>query len=90
MVWVASSVCQVRRWAAVRPEVRFLPQFDWARRRLADRMAGPSGDSGNGVLIEIPAMTDDEYLWEPVPGCWSIRPRTAGPGLGRDRARRRG
>jgi hypothetical protein len=20
-------------------------------------------------------LTDDEYLWEPVPGCWSIRPR---------------
>jgi hypothetical protein len=19
-------------------------------------------------------LTDDEYLWEPVPGCWSIRP----------------
>jgi hypothetical protein len=20
-------------------------------------------------------LTDDEYLWEPVPGCWSVRPR---------------
>jgi hypothetical protein len=20
-------------------------------------------------------LTDEEYLWEPVPGCWSIRPR---------------
>jgi len=20
-------------------------------------------------------LTDDEYLWEPVPGCWSLRPR---------------
>ncbi len=20
-------------------------------------------------------LTDDEYFWEPVPGCWSIRPR---------------
>jgi hypothetical protein len=26
---------------------------------------------GNGVSIEIPAMTDEEYLWEPVPNCWS-------------------
>ncbi|PRX44917.1 DinB family protein [Prauserella shujinwangii] len=20
-------------------------------------------------------LTDDEYFWEPVPGCWSVRPR---------------
>jgi len=25
-----------------------------------------------------PSLTDEEYLWEPVPGCWSIRP--TGPG----------
>ena len=23
----------------------------------------------------LTGMTDDEYFWEPVPGCWSIRPR---------------
>ncbi|MEV4542232.1 DinB family protein [Micromonospora echinaurantiaca] len=23
-------------------------------------------------------LTDDEYFWEPVPGCWSVRPRGAG------------
>jgi hypothetical protein len=23
----------------------------------------------------LDGLTDDEYLWEPVPGCWSIRPR---------------
>jgi len=22
----------------------------------------------------LETLTDDEYLWEPVPGCWSIRP----------------
>lgn len=22
-------------------------------------------------------LTDDEYLWEPVPGCWSLRPRAS-------------
>jgi hypothetical protein len=26
----------------------------------------------------LETLTDGEYLWEPVPGCWSIRP--AGPG----------
>jgi hypothetical protein len=23
----------------------------------------------------LDGLTDEEYLWEPVPGCWSIRPR---------------
>lgn len=28
-------------------------------------------------------LTDDEYFWEPVPSCWSVRPRDrAGPGWG--------
>ena len=22
----------------------------------------------------LQGLTDDEYLWEPVPGCWSVRP----------------
>ena len=62
--------------------VPLLAQFDFARQRLADRMAGPEGDSGDGVSIKITAMTDDEYFWEPVPNCWSIRRREAGPGPG--------
>jgi hypothetical protein len=62
-----------------------LEQFDWARERLVRRMTGPTVDSGNGVDVEVPTMTDDEYLWEPVPNCWSIRPRTAGPGPGATR-----
>jgi DinB superfamily len=62
--------------------VPLLEQFDFARKRLADRMTGPEGDSGTGVSIEIAGMTDTEYLWEPVPDCWSIRPRAAGPGPG--------
>lgn len=23
----------------------------------------------------LEGLTDEEYLWEPVPGCWSVRPR---------------
>jgi hypothetical protein len=60
--------------------IPLLAQFDFARQRLTDRMAGPEGDSGNGVTIAIPELTDEEYLWEPVPNCWSIRPRATGPG----------
>lgn len=49
-----------------------LEQFDCARERSEVRLAG---------------LGDEEYLWEPVPGCWSIRrrgeartPRAYGPG----------
>ncbi|GAA4935768.1 DinB family protein [Streptomyces coeruleoprunus] len=57
-----------------------LEQFDFARERLTGRMAGPVMDSGNGTGVEVEPMTDEEYLWEPVPGCWSVRERAQGPG----------
>ncbi|MEU0600995.1 DinB family protein [Streptomyces sp. NPDC006393] len=57
-----------------------LEQFDFARRRLTDRMTGPVVDSGDATGVEVGPMTDEEYLWEPVPGCWSVRRRSDGPG----------
>ncbi|MGV9347133.1 DinB family protein [Streptomyces spiralis] len=57
-----------------------LEQFDFARRRLTDRMTGPLVDSGDANGVEVGPMTDEEYLWEPVPGCWSVRRRSDGPG----------
>jgi hypothetical protein len=27
------------------------------------------------VRPRLDGLTDEEYFWEPVPGCWSIRPR---------------
>ncbi|UUU36486.1 DinB family protein [Streptomyces sp. CA-210063] len=49
-----------------------LEQFDQAREMAQVRLAG---------------LGDEEYLWEPVPGCWSLRrrteavtPRAFGPG----------
>ncbi|MGW5677404.1 DinB family protein [Streptomyces sp. NPDC003860] len=49
-----------------------LEQFDWAREMAEVRLAG---------------LSDEEYLWEPAPDCWSIRrraeattPRAFGPG----------
>jgi uncharacterized damage-inducible protein DinB len=29
----------------------------------------------NQLRPRLDGLTDDEYFWEPVPGCWSIRPR---------------
>ncbi|MER5794758.1 DinB family protein [Streptomyces sp. NPDC001980] len=57
-----------------------LEQYDFARKRLADRMAGPFMDSGDGTDTQVGPMTDEEYLWEPVPDCWSVRRRVDGPG----------
>ncbi|MFE0649513.1 DinB family protein [Streptomyces sp. NPDC059534] len=60
--------------------VPLLAQFDFALQRLTDRMAGPVMDSGNGTDVEVGPMTDAEYLWEPGPGCWSVRRHADGPG----------
>ncbi|MGX1567100.1 DinB family protein [Streptomyces sp. NPDC055506] len=57
-----------------------LEQFDFARERLSCRMAGPVMDSGDGRDTQVDPMSDEEYLWEPVPGCWSVRRRVNGPG----------
>jgi hypothetical protein len=29
----------------------------------------------NQLRPRLTGLTDEEYFWEPVPGCWSIRPR---------------
>jgi hypothetical protein len=68
--------------ATPRRLVPLLEQFDWACLRLLNRMTGPEVDSGTGSPVPVLAMTDDEYLWEPVPGCWSVRRRADGPGPG--------
>ncbi|MCJ0868738.1 DinB family protein [Streptomyces sp. AP-93] len=60
--------------------VPLLDQFDFARERLTARMAGPVMDSGDGSDTEVGPMTDEEYFWEPVADCWSVRARAAGPG----------
>ncbi|MGH3262235.1 MAG: DinB family protein [Trebonia sp.] len=55
-------------------------QFDWACLRLLNRITGPEVDSGNGTPVATSMMTDAEYLWAPVPGCWSVRRRADPPG----------
>lgn len=32
----------------------------------------------NHLRPRLDGLTDDEYRWEPVPGCWSVRPRGTG------------
>ena len=30
------------------------------------------------LRARLAGLTDEEYLWEPVPGCWSVRPKGTG------------
>ncbi|WP_245001689.1 DinB family protein [Streptomyces alfalfae] len=57
-----------------------LEQFSFACERLSGRLAGPVMDSGDGAETRTGPLTDEEYLWEPVPDCWSVRRRSEGPG----------
>ena len=59
-----------------------LEEYDFATERLLTRLAGPTSDSGDGRQVEVPILTDAEYLWEPVAACWSVRRRVDGPGAG--------
>ena len=59
-----------------------LEQYDWATERLLTRLAGPTSNSGDGSDVDVPVLTDAEYLWEPVDACWSVRRRADGPGPG--------
>ncbi|MYR56243.1 DinB family protein, partial [Streptomyces sp. SID625] len=56
--------------------VPLLAQFDFAYTRLRGRLAGPVMDSGDGTETRTEPLTDEEYFWEPVPRCWSVRRRT--------------
>jgi hypothetical protein len=48
--------------------------FDWPRELF--NQFDLEWNLAHGPSLET--LTDEEYLWEPVPGCWSIRP--TGPG----------
>ncbi|HJU02030.1 MAG TPA: DinB family protein [Actinomycetes bacterium] len=70
-----------------------LDQFDFAREMAQARLGGlaspaslPKGASLDPRAGDGP-LTDEEYLWEPAPGAWSLRrrgqavsPRPFGPG----------
>ncbi|WP_229715111.1 DinB family protein [Subtercola lobariae] len=82
---VAGRLRRARKLDAMMSNQRLEPlleQYDWATERLLTRLAGPTSNSGDGRDVEVPVLTDAEYLWEPVDGCWSVRRRADGPGPG--------
>jgi hypothetical protein len=50
-----------------------LEQYDFGCTRLVQRLGGPFVDSGNGLEVPVPPLADEEYLWEPTAGMWSVR-----------------
>jgi hypothetical protein len=70
-----------------------LDQFDFAREAAQARLGGLASPASLPKGAPLPPrtgdgpLTDEEYLWEPAPGAWSIRrrgeamsPRPFGPG----------
>ena len=49
--------------------------MDWVRALIVDQL-GFYWD--NHLMPRLAGLTDDEYYWEPVDGCWSIRPDSQG------------
>ena len=45
--------------------------MDWTE-RLADQL---DWHWSSHVRPKLDGLTDDEYRWEPAPGCWNLRPR---------------
>ena len=49
--------------------------LDWPR-LLVDQL---DWHWGNHLRPRLAGLTDEEWSWEPVPGCWGVRPRGTSP-----------
>ena len=47
-------------------------------RQLAPQLLGSLDYVWSRFRDRLDGLTEDEYLWEPVPDCWSVRPDKAG------------
>ena len=45
---------------------------------IKDELIGLSQAAYKRLRGRLDGLTDDEYFWEPVAGCWTIRPRDSG------------
>jgi hypothetical protein len=54
---------------------------DWATRGWNARLRDQLGFHYRQMFRpRLQGLTDEEYYWEPVPGCWSVRPRAQAVG----------
>lgn len=63
-----------RQEAAIQFRVRSLRNVVDTKRELVDL----SDEVWRRTRARVEGLSDDEYLWEPVPGCWTIRQRADG------------
>ena len=47
-------------------------------RRLSMTLHRQVEHARQSVLVRLEGLTDDEFFWEPVPGCWTIRRISSG------------
>jgi len=45
---------------------------------MKENLLGLSDYTFSRTRARLHGLTDDEYLWEPVPGCWTVRPQPDG------------
>lgn len=50
-----------------------------AREALRDELVALADHAWGRLADRLDGLTDDEYLWQPVAGCWTIRPGPADP-----------
>jgi hypothetical protein len=48
---------------------------DWSRTRLVDALRTQLEQAWRFSQLTLNGLSDDEYFWEPVAGCWSVRRR---------------
>ena len=48
---------------------------NWETTRLTDAFRRQLADAWAVIEPNLDGLTDEEYFWEPVPGCWSVRRR---------------
>jgi hypothetical protein len=46
--------------------------------RVKDDLVSLADFAYDRLLTRLAGLTDREYLWEPAPGCWSVRPGSDG------------
>ncbi len=49
---------------------------DWATTRVADVLRWQLATAWTVIRRTLAGLSDDQYFWEPVPGCWSVRRRS--------------
>ncbi|HEX7166409.1 MAG TPA: DinB family protein [Acidimicrobiales bacterium] len=49
---------------------------EWSTTRVADVLRWQLRDAWAVIEPNVRGLTDEEYFWEPAPGCWGVRRRS--------------